>query len=97
MKDHGLNNTKNTSELCCQLLNFQEKQKTMVLIVPMRCLTEKLLSQKYEICENDVYTKNEVPIDTTKAIPFPIIPMRVQVSRREYSERSSNYNNGMKL
>ena len=34
MKNHGLNNTKHASELYYQLVNFQEKLKTVVLIVP---------------------------------------------------------------
>ena len=29
MKNHGLNNTKHASELCYQLVNFQENQKTI--------------------------------------------------------------------
>ena len=41
MKIHGLNDTKHASELLCQLVNCEEKLKTMVLIVPMRCLNEK--------------------------------------------------------
>ena len=41
----SLDNTKHVSELYYQLVNFQEKLKTMVLIVPMRCLKEKPWSQ----------------------------------------------------
>ena len=43
---YGLFNTKHTSELCYQLLNIQEKQKTMVLIVPLGGQKRKIKSIK---------------------------------------------------
>ena len=48
LENHSLLNTKQASEPCSQLVNFQENQKTMVLIINMRCLAEKpCFAQKY--------------------------------------------------
>ena len=41
MENLGLFNTKHTYELCYYLVNFQEKQKSMILGVPIRYLSEK--------------------------------------------------------